>query len=73
MISADPFAHGTPSGDDHTWVNPNRLDCPSCSCCTVGLCRGAQRQSRSCSALVTNTGQDSHDVTSCPCAPGGRS
>lgn len=68
----DPFAHGTPAGDHHTWVKPPSPDCPDCSCCTLALCSTAAERHTYCSALV-GAGPDVMDVVGCPCSarPGG--
>lgn len=69
MNIPDPFAHGTPVGDDHTWIDPGRVGCADCECCIARLCQIAQLQGTTCRALVTDTGPDTYDVTRCPCAP----
>lgn len=65
-----PFAHGMPVGDHHSWVSPDRLDCPDCPCCTVGLCRTARETSERCEHIAALDER----VSTCPCtALGGAS
>lgn len=61
---SDPFAHGTPAGDYHTWVKPQRPPCPHCPCCTEALCRLAVEKSSAChwEALSSD-----YDLVKCPC------
>lgn len=59
----DPYAHGTPAGDHHTWVDPGRPDCPNCVCCLVRLCQTAQERGVPCTDLTIL------ETADCPCAP----
>lgn len=61
---ADPYAHGTPAGDYHTWVKPAGEPCPHCECCTKALCRVAVEQL---SACHLRGGESSYDLVVCPC------
>ncbi len=70
-MSTDPFAHGTPVGDDHTWVDPGQIFCPDCECCTIRLCRTAVERGRTCDE-VGDSGPGVMDLRGCPCsAPSG--
>lgn len=60
---ADPFAHGTPAGDDHTWVKPANPPCPHCKCCTEALCRRAVEKRTACHW----EGKGDFDLADCPC------
>lgn len=62
----DPYAHGTPAGDHHTWVDPGQRDCPNCPCCTVRLCRTAAQAAQTCSQFVASL-VGTTDVSGCPC------
>ena len=62
----DPFAHGTPAGDDHTWVDPGQLPCPNCSCCLRRLCDTAREAELPCSRIVAPG--PGVAVDDCPCA-----
>lgn len=66
----DPFAHGTPVGDDHMWADPGRMPCPDCPCCTVNLCRTAADRGRTCAA-VGDSGPGVMDLRGCPCNAAG--
>lgn len=46
----DPFAHGTPAGDGHVWVDPGAAPCSDCECCTERLCRTATQAGQVCAA-----------------------
>jgi hypothetical protein len=61
----DPFAHGTPVGDSHTWIDPSRRDCPDCECCTIRLCRDARESQRTCVQVAPM--RDAALVHDCPC------
>lgn len=62
----DPFAHGTPVGDHHTWVDAGRLPCPDCSCCTVRLCERGREHAFGCQGVAR--AQDRETVRDCPCS-----
>lgn len=47
----DPYADGTPAGDDHTWVQPQPAPCPTCECCTADLCQQAKAATVPCELL----------------------
>ncbi len=65
---SDPFAHGTPVGDDHSWVRPPAPDCPNCGCCTEQLCARANDFATSCAVWVNGTPANGvMDVSKCPC------
>lgn len=73
-MPTDPFAHGTPAGDHHTWIDPGRLPCPDCPCCTVNLCTTAAERGRTCAEVGGQYGPPRagyHDLRGCPCATKG--
>ncbi len=47
-MSFDPFAHGTPVGDYHSWVSPPSVECPHCPCCSKRLCEQAIKKDSAC-------------------------
>jgi len=61
---ADPFAHGAPVGDYHTWVRPESPPCPDCECCTAALCAKAVAENLACH--LVGRGSD-YDLSLCPC------
>ncbi len=60
----DPYAHGTPAGDDHTWVRPTGAPCPHCHCCSAVLCQTAIGKGTACH--WEGDGAD-YDLALCPC------
>lgn len=70
-MMTDPFAHGTPVGDSHMWVDPGQEACPDCPCCTVRLCATAKEQARTCAQIAgTEPRPGFHSVAGCRCALG---
>lgn len=67
MTAPDPFAHGTPVGDYHSWVLPSSPACPDCECCTKALCDQARDRGRPCDWLARG-GPDLRDMSRCPCS-----
>lgn len=65
---ADPFAHGTPVGDYHSWVRPASEPCPDCPCCTVALCGAGREHLGGCGNVPGCT--DREAVWRCPCGRG---
>lgn len=63
----DPFAHGTPAGDDHSWVRLEPPPCPTCKCCTAQLCERASRRGLPCD-VIGRVGPDVHSLSTCPCS-----
>lgn len=69
---SDPFAHGTPAGDYHTWVRPPSEPCPNCPCCSKLLCEvaianDAAGEIASACHLVAR-GSSDYDLSLCPCS-----
>jgi hypothetical protein len=69
MTGGDPFAHGTPVGDYHSWVKPPPPDCPDCPCCTLARRRAQEHHTRC--VVFVQSGADTMDVSNCPCSRGG--
>jgi len=65
---SDPFAHGTPVGDHHTWVRPESPPCPDCVCCSAALCELAVKKGTACH-WEGRSGD--FDLSRCPCWRGG--
>lgn len=64
----DPFAHGMPAGDYHSWVKPPSPNCPDCECCTSALCSRATSGGVPCWVLVNGRPTDGvMDVSGCQC------
>jgi hypothetical protein len=62
-MTTDPFAHGTPVGDHHTWVRHQNPPCPYCECCTEALCRRAVERDSACHL----EGSGDFQLADCPC------
>lgn len=65
-MTGDPFAHGVPAGDVHTWVRPESPPCPNCECCTAALCELAAAHGGGgwCAVFAVY----SETVALCPCS-----
>ncbi|MEU6039755.1 hypothetical protein ABZ801_30575 [Actinomadura sp. NPDC047616] len=62
----DPYAHGTPADDFHTWVKLAPTPCPDCECCAARLCELGRLHAFGCGA-VADPG-DWEIVRDCPCS-----
>lgn len=65
-MMTDPFAHGTPAGDFHTWIKPEAEPCPDCPCCSARLCEAGRQNALGCALLCD--GNDWSTVRDCPCS-----
>lgn len=64
---SDPYAHGMPEGDFHSWVKPTAPDCPNCGCCSARLCERGRKHVVGCRAAV-GTPEEQNIVRNCPCS-----
>jgi hypothetical protein len=62
---ADPFAHGTPVGDHHMWIDPSAGPCPNCDCCSARLCERGRAHAFGCHWVATS---GRNLVRDCPCS-----